>query len=45
MVAYKTSEYPQVAAEFEQDDDYCIRVMSEIKGVALHELCKPKPNP
>lgn len=45
MVAYKMSEYPEVAAGFEQDDDYCIRVMSECTGIALHEICKPKPNP
>jgi hypothetical protein len=27
MAAYKMSDYPEVAAGFEQDDDYCIRAL------------------
>ena len=29
MAAYKMSDYPEVAAGFEQDDDYCIRALHD----------------
>jgi len=35
MAAYKISEYPEVAAGFEQDDDYCIRMLFDYNSVRV----------
>ena len=33
MAAYKISEYPEVAPGFEQDDEYCIRMLYDYNTV------------
>lgn len=33
MAAYKISEYPEVAPGFEQDDNYCIRMLCDYNSV------------
>ena len=33
MAAYKISEYPEVAPGFEQDDEYCIRMLYDYNSV------------
>jgi hypothetical protein len=37
IVAYKISDYPEVATEFgfEQDDDYCIRILYDYTSVRV----------
>jgi hypothetical protein len=35
MAAYKISDYPEVAAGFEQDDDYCIRMLFDYNSVRV----------
>ena len=35
MAAYKSGEYPEVAAGFEQDDDYCIRMLCDYNSVRV----------
>ena len=36
MAAYKISEYPTVSNGFEQDDDYCIRVLYDYNSVPFN---------
>lgn len=35
MAAYKLSEYPTVSNGFEQDDDYCIRLLYDYNSVRV----------
>lgn len=36
MAAYKISEYPTLSNGFEQDDDYCIRVLYDYNSVPFN---------
>lgn len=35
MAAYKMSEYPNVSNGFEQDDDYCVRILYDYNSVRV----------
>ena len=35
LAAYKTEEYPHVSPGFEQDDDYCIRLLYKYDSISI----------